>query len=65
MAQEAVDLKNKGNKAFTSGDFLSAVDLYSKAINLNDKEPTFYTNRAQVRAPPLERATARATWSCD
>lgn len=45
----AVELKNKGNKAFQAGDYPSAVDFYSQAIKLNDKEPTFFTNRAQVR----------------
>lgn len=50
---QAVDLKNQGNKAFASGDFPAAVDLYSKAIEANSTEPTFYTNRAQVRAPSL------------
>ncbi|EFY97335.1 hypothetical protein MHUMG1_06973 [Metarhizium humberi] len=48
MSQEAVDLKNKGNKSFASGDYPAAVDFYSKAIGLNDKEPTFFTNRAQA-----------------
>lgn len=48
MSQEAVDLKNQGNKSFTSGDWPTAIDFYSKAIALNDKEPLFLTNRAQV-----------------
>lgn len=48
MAKSAVDLKNEGNKAFVSGDYPSAVQLYSQAIEANDKEPTFFTNRAQV-----------------
>ncbi|GAO17037.1 uncharacterized protein UV8b_03147 [Ustilaginoidea virens] len=48
MSQEAVHLKSKGNKAFSSGDYPSAVDYYSQAIKLNDKEPTFFTNRAQA-----------------
>lgn len=52
MSQEAVDLKNQGNKAFAAGDWPTAIDFYSKAIALYDKEPTFYTNRAQVRKPP-------------
>lgn len=47
---EAIEFKNKGNKAFSAGDFPAAVNFYSKAIELNDKEPTFFTNRAQVRA---------------
>lgn len=49
MAQSAVDLKNEGNKAFQAGDYPGAVELYSKAIELNDTEPLFFTNRAQVR----------------
>ncbi|KAI9898238.1 hypothetical protein N3K66_006598 [Trichothecium roseum] len=48
MAKSAVDLKNEGNKAFVSGDYPSAVQLYSQAIEANDKEPTFFTNRAQA-----------------
>lgn len=60
MAKSAVDLKNEGNKAFSSGDYPGAVDLYSKAIDLNDKEPLFFTNRAQVRGACLP-APARVT----
>ncbi|KAH8733322.1 serine/threonine-protein phosphatase 5 [Ilyonectria robusta] len=48
MSQSAVDLKNQGNKAFAAGDWPTAIDFYSKAIELNDKEPTFFTNRAQA-----------------
>ncbi|KAF4120201.1 hypothetical protein GMORB2_3328, partial [Geosmithia morbida] len=48
MSKSAVDLKNEGNKAFTSGDYPGAVELYSKAIELDDKEPLFFTNRAQA-----------------
>ena len=50
MSQEAVDLKNRGNEEFAAGNFPAAVTWYSKAIELNDKEPTFFTNRAQVRS---------------
>ncbi len=49
MSKSAVDLKNEGNKAFSSGDFPGAVELYCKAIALDDKQPLFFTNRAQVR----------------
>lgn len=48
MAEQAVELKNKGNKAFSSGDWPTAIDFYTKAIGLNGQEPAFYTNRAQV-----------------
>lgn len=47
-AEQAVALKNDGNKAFAAHDWPKAIDLYTKAIELNDKEPTFYLNRAQV-----------------
>lgn len=47
-AAEAVELKNKGNDAFKSKDWPTAIDFYTKAIEKNDQEPSFYTNRAQV-----------------
>jgi len=46
--EEAVALKNKGNEAFKGKDWPTAIDFYTKAIDLNDKEPSFYTNRAQA-----------------
>lgn len=51
--EKAVDLKNQGNKAFAAHDWPAAIDFYSKAIQLNDKEPTYWSNRAQVRATPV------------
>lgn len=53
MSKSAVDLKNEGNKAFSSGDYPAAVDLYSQAIALDDQQPLFFTNRAQVCDPIL------------
>lgn len=49
---KATELKNQGNKAFAAHDWPTAVDFYTKAIELNDKEPTFWSNRAQVRTRP-------------
>lgn len=46
--EQAVALKNEGNKAVAAHDWPTAVDYYTKAIALNDKEPTFYANRAQA-----------------
>ena len=51
MAKTAVDLKNEGNKAFAAGDWPTAIDLYTQAIELDDSQPTFYSNRAQVGTP--------------
>ena len=50
--EQAVAFKNEGNKAFAAHDWRTAIDFYSKAIELNDKEPTFYANRAQVGSCP-------------
>lgn len=50
--EQAVALKNEGNKAFVAHDWPTAVEFYSKAIALNDKEPAFYANRAQVSSTP-------------
>jgi serine/threonine-protein phosphatase 5 len=46
--EKATDLKNQGNKAFAAHDWPTAIDLYTKAIELNSKEPTFWSNRAQA-----------------
>lgn len=47
-AERATAFKNEGNKAFQKHDWPAAVDFYNKAIELNDTEPTYFTNRAQV-----------------
>jgi serine/threonine-protein phosphatase 5 len=46
--EEATALKNQGNLAFKSQEWPKAIDFYSQAIEKYDKEPSFYTNRAQV-----------------
>ena len=46
--EEAVALKQEGNKAFSNHDWPGAVDLYTKAIEKYDQDPSFYCNRAQV-----------------
>jgi serine/threonine-protein phosphatase 5 len=47
--EEAVALKNKGNDAFRNQNWPAALEFYTKAIDAYDKDPSFYTNRAQVR----------------
>ena len=59
--EEAVALKNEGNKAFAAHDWPKAVDLYTKAIELDDQKPTYYSNRAQVLSDALNIKTARVT----
>lgn len=47
--EKAVDHKNEGNKFFAAHDWVNAIDCYTKAIELDDKQPTYYSNRAQAR----------------
>uniref|UniRef100_A0A3Q2YED5 Dynein axonemal assembly factor 4 n=1 Tax=Hippocampus comes TaxID=109280 RepID=A0A3Q2YED5_HIPCM len=39
-------LKEKGNKCFAAGNYLSALNAYNLAIRLNRKIPALYSNRA-------------------
>lgn len=48
---KATALKNQGNDAFKKHDWPTAIDFYTQAIGIDDTEPTFYANRAQVRIP--------------
>ena len=50
--EQATAFKNEGNKAFAAHDFITAIDLYTKAIELNAEEPTYFSNRAQVHKLP-------------
>jgi serine/threonine-protein phosphatase 5 len=46
--EAATALKQQGNKAFARHDWPAAVDFYSQAIDKHDKDPSFFSNRAQV-----------------
>ena len=48
---KAVALKNQGNEAFKKHDWPTAIDFYTQAIEIDDTEPTYFANRAQVRIP--------------
>ncbi|ESK96591.1 serine threonine-protein phosphatase 5 [Moniliophthora roreri MCA 2997] len=45
----AAELKQKANKAFSSHDFTTAIQLYTQAIEKNPNEPTIWCNRAYSR----------------
>ena len=49
--QEAAESKAKGNKYFACHEWLNAIDYYTKAIDLYDRDPSFFCNRAQVDSP--------------
>lgn len=41
--------KEKGNQLFKDADYAGAEEMYSQAIQMNPKEPSFFTNRAVTR----------------
>jgi len=43
--QKAVEFKNQGNTAYSNKKYKEAIDLYTKAIKLDDSDATFYSNR--------------------
>lgn len=42
----AIEYKNKGNEFFKEGKYEEAIEQYTKAIEANNKEPSFYSNRS-------------------
>ncbi|KAJ4385822.1 hypothetical protein N0V93_010253 [Gnomoniopsis smithogilvyi] len=47
--QDALQLKEQGNKLFLRGQYAGAEGLYSQAIIADPKDPKLYTNRAMAR----------------
>lgn len=47
--EKALLAKNEGNQAFLKHDWPAAIELYTRAIDLDGSEPTYFANRAQVR----------------
>lgn len=46
--EEALEWKDKGNKAIGEKDWAKAIECYTKAIELDDSNVVFYSNRAQA-----------------
>ncbi|PYH65349.1 protein serine/threonine phosphatase PPT1 [Aspergillus vadensis CBS 113365] len=46
--EAATALKVQGNKAFAEHEWPTAIDFYTRAIEKYDKEPSFFSNRAQA-----------------
>jgi serine/threonine-protein phosphatase 5 len=66
-SQEAIELKNKGNKAFKEHDWPGAIDFYTKAIEIYDKDASFFCNRSQanIKMESYGYAIADATHAID
>lgn len=43
---QANRFKEQGNEAYKNKEYLKAIQLYSKAIELNPKDANYYSNRA-------------------
>lgn len=61
--EEAVVFKNEGNKAFAARDWPTAIDFYTKAIDLDSTQAPYYSNRAQVCSSSAYKP-ARVTNGC-
>ena len=48
--EEAERLKTEGNNLMRTEKFVDALDMYSKAINLDGGNPVFYCNRAAAHS---------------
>lgn len=46
--EAATALKVQGNKAFAEHEWPTAIEFYTQAIAKYDREPSFFSNRAQV-----------------
>jgi stress-induced-phosphoprotein 1 len=42
----ALEHKQQGNKYYSQGDYINAIECYTKAIEANNKDHTFFSNRA-------------------
>ncbi|MCJ1356402.1 MAG: hypothetical protein MMC33_006397 [Icmadophila ericetorum] len=56
---EAEAFKNKGNSAMAQKDYDSAIDFYSKALNLSPLNPIYLSNRAAAYSASHKHAEAQ------
>ncbi len=57
--EAATVLKQQGNKAFAAHDWPTAAKFYTEAIEKYDRDPSFFCNRAQVRAEGIRSLVER------
>ena len=46
MSSNWIKIKEQGNSEFKIGHYITAIDYYTRAMELNPNEPTLYSNRA-------------------
>lgn len=54
----ADELKNQGNKAFQAKDYDTAIDLFTKAIELDPSNFVLWSNRSAAKAGKRQWAAA-------
>jgi serine/threonine-protein phosphatase 5 len=47
--EKAIAFKNQGNEAIKAHDWQKAIELYTRAIEMDPTQALFYSNRAQVK----------------
>ncbi|KAI4129010.1 MAG: hypothetical protein LQ347_003936, partial [Umbilicaria vellea] len=57
---EAEQFKSKGNAAMAQKDYKSAIELYSKAVDLSPSNPIYLSNRAAAYSASHKHAEAQA-----
>lgn len=58
--KEAEGLKSQGNAAMAKKDYPNAIDLYTKALELNPGNPIFLSNRAAAYSASKDHESAKA-----
>ena len=55
---QANELKDQGNKAFQAKDYDAAIDLFTKAIELDPQNHVLFSNRSAAKAGKKQWAAA-------
>ena len=55
---QANELKDQGNKAFQAKDYDTAIDLFTKAIELDSQNHVLFSNRSAAKAGKKQWAAA-------
>lgn len=62
MSKSSSDWKNEGNAALKEKDFKKAIECYSKAIEIDQNDHTFYSNRSAAYLFSRNFTEVRCFW---